>query len=35
MGLIERIKSGLIAHLSARGMSQIDQAVGGAVDDWI
>jgi dihydroorotate dehydrogenase len=35
MGLIERIKSGLVAHLLARKMSQIDDAVGTAVDDWL
>jgi dihydroorotate dehydrogenase len=35
MGLIERIKSGLIAHLSARKMSQIEQAVGTGIGDWV
>ncbi len=35
MGLIERIKSGLLAHLEARGLSQIEQAVGTAVEDWV
>jgi dihydroorotate dehydrogenase len=35
MGLVERIKAGLIAHLQARGFSQIDEAVGTAVGDWI
>ncbi len=35
MGLIERIKAGLVAHLEARGMTQIDHAVGTAVRDWI
>jgi dihydroorotate dehydrogenase len=35
MGLVERIKSGLVAHLQARGLSQIDEAVGTAVGDWI
>ena len=35
MGLVERIKTGLVAHLKARKMSQIDEAVGAAVGDWI
>jgi dihydroorotate dehydrogenase len=35
MSLIERIKTGLIAHLEARGLSQVDQAVGTAVEDWM
>ncbi len=35
MGLVERIKAGLVAHLQARGLSQIDEAVGTAVDDWL
>ncbi len=35
MGLVERIKTGLVAHLQARKMSQIDQAVGAAVGDWV
>ncbi len=35
MGLIERIKSGLVAHLAARRMIQIEQAVGTGVSDWI
>ena len=35
LGLVERIKTGLVAHLSARGMAQIEQAVGTAVQDWI
>lgn len=35
MGLIERIKDGLVAHLRARKMSQIDEAVGTGVGDWI
>ncbi|WP_294537012.1 quinone-dependent dihydroorotate dehydrogenase [uncultured Rhodoblastus sp.] len=35
MGLIERIKAGLAAHLRARGMSQIEEAVGTGVADWI
>ena len=35
MGLVERIKAGLVAHLQARGLTQIDEAVGTAVGDWI
>jgi dihydroorotate dehydrogenase len=35
MGLVERIKRGLVAHLEARGLSQIDQAVGTGVEDWL
>jgi dihydroorotate dehydrogenase len=35
MGLIERIKAGLAAHLRARSLSQIEDAVGTGVDDWI
>jgi dihydroorotate dehydrogenase len=35
MGLVERIKDGLVAHLQARGLSQIDEAVGTAVNDWL
>ncbi len=35
MGLIQRIKDGLVAHLRARGMNGIEQAVGTAVGDWI
>jgi dihydroorotate dehydrogenase len=35
MGLIQRIKDGLVAHLAARGMSGIEQAVGTAVGDWV
>ena len=35
MGLVARIKAGLVAHLQARGLTQIDEAVGTAVGDWI
>jgi dihydroorotate dehydrogenase len=35
MGLIERIKSGLAAHLRSRGLSQIEDAVGTGIGDWI
>jgi hypothetical protein len=35
MGLVSRIKSGLVAHLKARKMSQIGEAVGTAVSDWL
>jgi dihydroorotate dehydrogenase len=35
MGLVERIKLGLVAHLEARGLSQIEQAVGTGVEDWL
>ncbi|MGO8738186.1 quinone-dependent dihydroorotate dehydrogenase [Rhodoblastus sp.] len=35
LGLVARIKHGLVAHLQARKMTRIDQALGSAVDDWL
>jgi len=35
MGLIDRIKSGLVEQLAERKMSQIDVAIGSAVGDWL
>lgn len=35
MGLAERIKTGLAAHLRARSLSQIEDAVGTGVADWV
>jgi dihydroorotate dehydrogenase len=35
MGLVERIKTGLAAHLRSRGLSQIEDAVGAGVGDWV
>jgi dihydroorotate dehydrogenase len=35
MGLVERIKAGLVARMQARGLNAIDEAVGSAFKDWI
>jgi dihydroorotate dehydrogenase len=35
LGLIDRIKRGLVAHLRARKLSGIGEAVGAGLDDWL
>ena len=35
LGLVARIKRGLVEHLQAKGFDQIDQATGSAVADWL
>lgn len=35
LGLVARIKEGLVAHMKARRLHQIGPAVGGGVNDWL